>query len=130
LVYIADFILDTMIPRSRLIGNDLEGIKEEDLKNTQVKVIYHIQSKAIAKARELLENLTEEEREDEILLICQGIIEKSIPILMKSLIKCIEINQINEGYLAVKELITLGFDQSMVDLMLRIRENPPFPVYT
>jgi transcriptional regulator with XRE-family HTH domain len=130
LVYIADFILDTMIPRSRLIGNDLEGIKEEDLKNTQVKVIYHIKSKAIAKARELLENLTEEEREDEILLTCQGIIEKSIPILMKSLIKCIEINQINEGYLAVKELITLGFDQSMVDLMLRIRENPPFPVYT
>jgi transcriptional regulator with XRE-family HTH domain len=130
LVYIADFILDTMIPRSRLIGNDLEGIKEEDLKNTQVKVIYHIKTKTIAKAKELLENLKEEEREDEILLICQGMIEKSIPILMKSLIKCIEINQINEGYLAVKELIALGFEPSMVDLMLRIRENPPFPVYT
>lgn len=130
LVYIADFILDPMIPRSKLLGNDLDGIKEEDLKHTQVKVLYHMKTNNIAKARELLDNLKEEEREDEILLMCQGTIEKSIPILMKSLLKSIEINQINEGCLAVKELLELGFDQSMIDLMLRIRENYPHPVYT
>lgn len=130
LVYIADFILDPMIPRSKLIGNDLEGLGEEDLKHTQVKVLYHMKTNNIPKARELLDNLMENERDDEILLMCQGMIEKSIPILMKSLLKCIEINQINEGYLAIGELIELGFDQSMVDLMLRIRENNPYPIYT
>ncbi|HLO12308.1 MAG TPA: AimR family lysis-lysogeny pheromone receptor [Pseudoneobacillus sp.] len=130
LVYIADFILDPMIPRSRLIGNDLDGIREVDLKHTQVKVLYHIKTNNIAKAKEILDNLKEDEFNDEILLMCLGTIEKSIPILMKSLLKCIELNQINEAYLAIKELMALGFDPSMVDLILRVRENYPHPVYT
>ncbi|MHC0037622.1 AimR family lysis-lysogeny pheromone receptor [Pseudoneobacillus sp. C159] len=128
--YIADFILDPIIPRSKLIGNDLEGIREEDLKHPQVKVLYYIKINNLAMAKEILNNLSPEEREDEILLWCRGVIENSIPILMKSLLKCIELNQINEGYLAIKDLTRLGFDQSMIDLMLRIRENSPLPVYT
>jgi transcriptional regulator with XRE-family HTH domain len=130
LKYIADFILDPMIPRSRLVGNDLEGIQEGELKHTQVKVLYQVKTNNLDKAREMLDNLTEEEREDEIVLWCRGVMEKSIPILMKALLKCIELNQINEGYLAVKELIELGFDQSMIDLMLKVREHSPNPVYT
>jgi tetratricopeptide (TPR) repeat protein len=130
LVYIADYIKEPMIPRSRLIGNSLEGICEENINHNQVKVLYYIKTNNIPKAKEILAQLNEEEREDEILLMCQGKIEKSIPILMKSLLKCIELNQINEGYLAIKELIAIGFDPSMIDLILRIRENNPHPVYT
>jgi transcriptional regulator with XRE-family HTH domain len=130
LVYIADFILNPMIPRSKLLANRIEEIKEEDLQHSQVKVLYYMKTNQYDRAKEILDHLQEEESEDEILLYCQGKLEKSIPLLMKSFLRCIELNQINEGFLAVKELIALGFDRTMIDLMLRVRDNNPFPVYT
>ncbi|WP_442596426.1 AimR family lysis-lysogeny pheromone receptor [Neobacillus sp. D3-1R] len=118
---LADYLLKETIPLNKIIANDFADIKEEDLLYPQSKIMYNIKINNLEKARYLLNELTEEEKEDEYFLLCAGMIEKSIPLLMKSLSKFIEKYLINEAELPIRELIKLGCDKTIIDSMINAR---------
>lgn len=118
---LADYILKETIPLNKIIADDFADINEEELLYPQSKIMYNIKSNNIEKARYLLDQLSEEEKEDEYFLLCAGMIEKSIPLLMKSLSKFIEKYLINEAELPIRELLKLGCDKTIIDSLINAR---------
>jgi transcriptional regulator with XRE-family HTH domain len=120
LKFFIDYI-EELIPRIRILANDFDGIEEEDLTSIKNKLIYNIKKENQAKARDLLNVITDEEKENDFILYCQGILESSIPILIKCLSRNIEVSQIYETPLPVRALLQLGIDHSIIDAMINAK---------
>lgn len=120
LTFFIDYI-EELIPRISILANDFDGIKEDELNSIKNKLIYNIKMGNKTKARELLNSITDEEKENDFILYCHGILESSIPILMKCLSRNIEVSQIYETPLPVRALLQLGIDQSIIDAMINAK---------
>jgi hypothetical protein len=103
------------------LANDFDGIKEEDLTSIKNKLIFSIKMGNETKARELFNSITDEEKENDFILYSQGILESSIPFLMKCLSRNIEVSQIYETPLRVRALLQLGIDHSIIDAMINAK---------
>jgi transcriptional regulator with XRE-family HTH domain len=118
---LADYFVQELVPLTKIYSYDLEGIQEEKLLYPSSQFMYHFRSGNHQKAREILDNLSEEDKDHEFYVLCEGILEKSIPILLKSLSKWIEKYELHEGQFAIRELQKLGCDQLIIDSMVNAR---------
>jgi hypothetical protein len=120
LKFFIDYI-EELIPRISILANDFDGIKDEDLTSIKNKLIYNIKMGNETKASELFNGISDEEKENDFIMYCQGILESSIPIIMKCLSRNIEVSQIYETQLPVRALLQLGTDQSIIDAMINTK---------
>lgn len=118
---LADFFVQELLPLTKIFANDLKDIREENLRYPYSQILYNIRIGNHQKARELLNNLSREEKEHEFYVFCEGILEESIPILLKSLSKWIEKYELQEAQFAIRELQKLGCDQLIIDSMVNAR---------